>query len=140
MFTYLRLVDSCITQLNAQGPSRTCNESKEEEKEGAWIESLPGLEQGNLSHVNGQHQTPNTKHKTKKHNTQNMKHKTQNTKHHAWKQVETSGAGDHTLVEIGTEVCEQEGERERGREAERGGGGRGGRESGAPARDFWLNQ
>ena len=30
---YLRLIDSCITQLNAQGPSRTCNESKEEEKE-----------------------------------------------------------------------------------------------------------
>ena len=30
---YLRLIDSCITQLKAQGPSRTCNESKEEEKE-----------------------------------------------------------------------------------------------------------
>ena len=27
---YLRLIDSCITQLKAQGPSRTCNESKEE--------------------------------------------------------------------------------------------------------------
>jgi len=26
----LRLIDSCITQLKAQGPSRTCNESKEE--------------------------------------------------------------------------------------------------------------
>jgi len=25
--------DSCITQLKAQGPSRTCNESKEEEEE-----------------------------------------------------------------------------------------------------------
>ena len=32
--SYLRLIDSCITQLKAQGPSRTCNESKEEEKEG----------------------------------------------------------------------------------------------------------
>ena len=31
-FPYLRLIDSCITQLKAQGPSRTCNESKEEEK------------------------------------------------------------------------------------------------------------
>jgi len=31
---YLRLMDSCITQLKAQGPSRTCNESKEEEEEG----------------------------------------------------------------------------------------------------------
>ena len=31
--SYLRLVDSFITQLKAQGPSRTCNESKEEEEE-----------------------------------------------------------------------------------------------------------
>jgi len=31
--TYLRLIDSCINQLKAQGPSRTCNESKEEEEE-----------------------------------------------------------------------------------------------------------
>ena len=31
--SHLRLIDSCITQLKAQGPSRTCNESKEEEKE-----------------------------------------------------------------------------------------------------------
>ena len=30
---YSRLIDSCITQLKAQGPSRTCNESKEEEEE-----------------------------------------------------------------------------------------------------------
>jgi len=28
--SYLRLIDSCITQLKAQGPSRTCNESREE--------------------------------------------------------------------------------------------------------------
>ena len=28
----LRLIDSCITQLKAQGPSRACNESKEEEE------------------------------------------------------------------------------------------------------------
>ena len=31
--SYLRLIDSCITQLKAQGPSRTCNESKEEEED-----------------------------------------------------------------------------------------------------------
>ena len=31
---YLRFIDSCITQLKAQGPSRTCNESKEE---CAWL-------------------------------------------------------------------------------------------------------
>jgi len=30
---YLRPVDSCITQLKAQGPSRTCNESKEKEED-----------------------------------------------------------------------------------------------------------
>ena len=30
--SYLRLIDSCITQLKAQGPSRTYNESKEEEE------------------------------------------------------------------------------------------------------------
>jgi len=30
---YLRLIDSCITQLKAQRPSRTCNESKAEEEE-----------------------------------------------------------------------------------------------------------
>ena len=29
--SYLRLIDSCITQLKGQGPARTCNESKEEE-------------------------------------------------------------------------------------------------------------
>ena len=28
---YLRLIDSCITQRKAQGPARTCDESKEEE-------------------------------------------------------------------------------------------------------------
>jgi len=33
--SYLRLIDSCITQLKAQGPSRTCNESKEEEEDRA---------------------------------------------------------------------------------------------------------
>jgi len=31
--SYLRLIDSCITQLNAQGPSETCRKSKEEEEE-----------------------------------------------------------------------------------------------------------
>ena len=32
---YLRPIDSCITQLKVQGPSRTCNESKEEEEKAA---------------------------------------------------------------------------------------------------------
>ena len=31
--SYLRRIDSCVTRLKAQGPSRTCNESKEEEGE-----------------------------------------------------------------------------------------------------------
>ena len=30
--SYLRLIDSCITQLKAHGPYRTCNESKEEKE------------------------------------------------------------------------------------------------------------
>ena len=32
--SYLRLIDSCATQLKTQGLSRTCNESKEEEASG----------------------------------------------------------------------------------------------------------
>jgi len=35
--SYLRLIDSCTTQLTAQGPSRTCNESKEEEEDGTVL-------------------------------------------------------------------------------------------------------
>ena len=37
------LIDSCIIQLKAQGPSRTCNESSEEE-EGLCPELLPSEE------------------------------------------------------------------------------------------------
>ena len=37
--SHLRLMDSCITQLKAQGPSRTCNESKEEEEEAYLVEA-----------------------------------------------------------------------------------------------------
>ena len=45
--SYLRLTDFCITQLKAQGPSRTCNECKEEEEKeeegtGGW-RALEGL-------------------------------------------------------------------------------------------------
>ena len=36
LVSYLRLTDSCITQLKAQGPSRTCNEDKEEEAWRPW--------------------------------------------------------------------------------------------------------
>jgi len=38
----LRLIDSCFTQLKAQGPSRTCDESKEEEE---GVEMGEGVEQ-----------------------------------------------------------------------------------------------
>ena len=38
---YLRLIDSCITQLKAQGPSRTCNESKEEEEASRVLMFVP---------------------------------------------------------------------------------------------------
>ena len=34
--SHFRLIDSCITQFKAQGPSRTCNESKEEEEGLLW--------------------------------------------------------------------------------------------------------
>ena len=34
--SYLRLIDSCIAQLKAQGPFRNCHESKEEEEEGRF--------------------------------------------------------------------------------------------------------
>jgi len=44
--SHLRLIDSCITQLKAQGPSRTCNESKEEEEEATEEEHLHLQEEG----------------------------------------------------------------------------------------------
>jgi len=40
MGPYLRLINSCITQLKAQGPSRTCNESNEEERRNQMGEDL----------------------------------------------------------------------------------------------------
>ena len=33
--SYFRFIDSCTTQLEAQGPSRTCHENKEEKTEEA---------------------------------------------------------------------------------------------------------
>ena len=52
--SYLRLLDSFVTQFKAQGPSRTCNESKEEEekkmpsalKRGLGCEIVPSGFQG----------------------------------------------------------------------------------------------
>ena len=41
---YLRLIDSCITQLKAQGPSRTCNEIKEEDSHDGERDVMTGAE------------------------------------------------------------------------------------------------
>ena len=46
--SYLRLIDSCITQLNAQGPSRTCDVSK-----GLGLPGAPILAQATLHLVEG---------------------------------------------------------------------------------------
>jgi len=43
---YLRLIDSCITQLKAQGPSRTCNEGKEEGVHAPFPRLCSGSEAG----------------------------------------------------------------------------------------------
>ena len=50
---YLRLIDSCVTQLKAQGPSRTCNESKQEEEKELESEA-GGAEQVRLREILGQ--------------------------------------------------------------------------------------
>jgi len=41
--SYLRLIDSCITQPKAQGPSRTCNESKEASRIAARRRRSPAM-------------------------------------------------------------------------------------------------
>ena len=41
--SYLRLIDSFITQLKAQGPARTCNECKEEEEDGVTMDQDPNV-------------------------------------------------------------------------------------------------
>ena len=38
--SYLRLIDPCVTQLKAQIPSRTCNESKEKEEDAMLVTSV----------------------------------------------------------------------------------------------------
>ena len=51
--SYLRLIDSCITQLKAQVPSRTCNESKEEEKKALQGHGPKPQGQKAMSHPGG---------------------------------------------------------------------------------------
>jgi len=53
--SYLRLIDSCITQLKAHGPSRTCNESKEEEEgQGVGFSTFVALASGEEGPLVGQ--------------------------------------------------------------------------------------
>jgi len=54
--SYLRRIDSCISQLKAQGPSRTCNESKEEEEEQARTDTPHAA--GPASYKHGRECTP----------------------------------------------------------------------------------
>ena len=49
--SYLRLIDSCITQLKAQGPFRTCDESKAEEEEQDEEEHVESPRQRDLGGV-----------------------------------------------------------------------------------------
>ena len=56
--SYLRLIDVCITQLKAQGPSRTCNESKEEEEESEVFERGSGCNGGVWGEREGQSAAP----------------------------------------------------------------------------------
>jgi len=54
--SYLRLMDSCITQLKSQGPSRTCDESNKEEEEetrSAWVVSQSTIGLGRIVRVGG---------------------------------------------------------------------------------------
>ena len=41
--SHSRLIDSCITQIKAQEPSRTCNESKEKEEDYLRRFGEPGI-------------------------------------------------------------------------------------------------
>jgi len=41
MWAIYQLIDSCITQLKAQEPARTCNESKEEEEDTSDSRPVP---------------------------------------------------------------------------------------------------
>jgi len=46
--SYLRRIDSCITQIKAQGPSRTCDESKEEEEACFNVSGSRASEEGTI--------------------------------------------------------------------------------------------
>ena len=50
--SYSRLIDSCITQFKAHGPSKTCNESNEEEEKSLGLR-VWGLGQGSGFGVQG---------------------------------------------------------------------------------------
>ena len=61
--SYVRLIDSCVTDLKAQRPSRTCNASKAEEEEEHPHQLKIGLPHGCVPYSNGsfslhRHHTP----------------------------------------------------------------------------------
>ena len=59
----LRLTDSCITQLKVQGPSRTCNESKEEEEEARWRQAeSPTRPPSDHTKLEARNPKPDTRH------------------------------------------------------------------------------
>jgi len=62
--SYLRLIDSCITQLKAQGPSRTSNESPEEEEVGCRVQTWYAPRPRTLMCVSTLHPTLYTLHPT----------------------------------------------------------------------------
>jgi hypothetical protein len=50
--SYLRLIDCCINELKAQGPSRTCNESKkDEEKKKEGVSSSSSSSSSSVNYV-----------------------------------------------------------------------------------------
>ena len=56
--SYLRLIDFCITQLKAQGPSSFCNESKEEEEATKPYRHQVGNRERMALYSEGQKQVP----------------------------------------------------------------------------------
>jgi len=71
------LIDSCITQLKAQGPSRTCNESKGEEEDYFLPESRRTLNPYTPQPLNPQPQTQAKSKRKQIHNAKKSKRRAQ---------------------------------------------------------------
>jgi len=55
--SYLRLIDSCTTQLEGHGPSRTCNESQEEAEEDTEVVAVGMVEHHEELHLSVTYKT-----------------------------------------------------------------------------------